>query len=287
LVLGLTLLGLPASSRSQGFTDPAPPQAASFPADATLKEATTFPGLTFHAAPKPLPEGAVTADWPRFLGPSDDAKTPETQLLDRFPEGGLKKVWEMKTGNSYTSPAIVAGRMVVFHRLDDEEVIRNVAGRVRTLGALEDLTFLSAVDMMAVGPDNFTDWKGLLLFGLYDRVRRVLEQGIDALWRRDEELAERRVQVASVLGEEASVQEVERFFGALLATGLSFMLVVQAMTNMAVAVRLFPTTGQPLPVVSYGGTSLLFTCLSIGIILAISRSVTDPEGWERAHGVPA
>jgi cell division protein FtsW len=65
------------------------------------------------------------------------------------------------------------------------------------------------------------------------------------------------------------------------------MLVVQAMTNMAVAVRLFPTTGQPLPVVSYGGTSLLFTCLSIGIILAISRSVTDPEGWERAHGVPA
>jgi len=79
----------------------------------------------------------------------------------------------------------------------------------------------------------------------------------------------------------------KRFFGALLATGLSFMLVLQAMTNMAVAVRLFPTTGQPLPVVSYGGTSLLFTCLSIGIILAISRSVTDPEGWERAHGVPA
>jgi [protein-PII] uridylyltransferase len=101
--------------------------------------------------------------------------------------------------------------------LDDEEVIRNVAGRVRTLGALEDLTFLSAVDMMAVGPDNFTDWKGQLLFGLYDRVRRVLEQGIDALWRRDEELAERRVQVASVLGEEASAQEVERFFGALPA----------------------------------------------------------------------
>jgi cell division protein FtsW len=79
----------------------------------------------------------------------------------------------------------------------------------------------------------------------------------------------------------------QRFFGALLAAGLSFMLVLQAMTNMAVAVRLFPTTGQPLPVVSYGGTSLIFTCLSIGIILAVSRSVTDPEGWERAHGVPA
>ncbi len=124
LVLGLTLLGLPASSRSQGFTDPAPPEVIPAPAVAPPTEATTFPGLTFHAAPKPLPEGAVTADWPRFLGPSDDAKTPETHLLERFPEGGLKKVWEMKTGNSYTSPAIVAGRMVVFHRLGDEEVIQ-------------------------------------------------------------------------------------------------------------------------------------------------------------------
>jgi hypothetical protein len=124
LLLGLTLFGLPLASRAQGFTDPAPPQAASFPAGATLKEATTFPGLTFHAAPKPLPEGAVTADWPRFLGPSDDGKTTETHLLERFPEGGLKKVWEMEKGSSYTSPAIVGGKMVVFNRLGDEEVIQ-------------------------------------------------------------------------------------------------------------------------------------------------------------------
>jgi outer membrane protein assembly factor BamB len=124
LLLGLTLFGLPLASRAQGFTDPAPPQAASFPADATLKEATAFPGLTFHAAPKPLPEGAVTADWPRFLGPTDDAKTTETHLLERFPEGGLKKVWEMEKGNSYTSPSIVGGKMVVFNRHGDEEVIQ-------------------------------------------------------------------------------------------------------------------------------------------------------------------
>lgn len=124
LVLGLTLLGLPAVSRAQSFTDPATPQVTPAPSDATPKEATTFPGLTFHAAPKPLPEGAVTADWPRFLGPTDDAKTTETQLLERFPEGGLKKVWEMEKGNSYTSPSIVDGKMVVFNRRGDEEVIQ-------------------------------------------------------------------------------------------------------------------------------------------------------------------
>ncbi len=66
-------------------------------------------------------------------------------------------------------------------------------------------------------------------------------------------------------------------FGALAALGLAFMLVVQALINMGVAVSLFPTTGQPLPLVSMGGTSTLFTCLSIGIILSLSRSVYNPE----------
>jgi len=72
-----------------------------------------------------------------------------------------------------------------------------------------------------------------------------------------------------------------RHFGGLLAMGLGFMLVFQAMINMAVAVRLFPTTGQPLPLVSYGGTSMVFTCLAIGMIIAVSRSVTHPDQWEK------
>jgi len=53
---------------------------------------------------------------------------------------------------------------------------------------------------------------------------------------------------------------------------------VQALVNMGVSVRLFPTTGQPLPLVSYGGTSLLFTCLSLGIMLAVSRVVQHDDG---------
>lgn len=66
-------------------------------------------------------------------------------------------------------------------------------------------------------------------------------------------------------------------FGALLAAGLSFSLVFQAMINMAVAVNLLPVTGQPLPMVSMGGTSLWFTSLAIGIILSVSRKIEEDE----------
>jgi cell division protein FtsW len=67
-------------------------------------------------------------------------------------------------------------------------------------------------------------------------------------------------------------------FGAFLAVALSFTLVIQALVNMAVNVNLFPTTGVTLPLVSMGGSSLLFTCFSIGIILSVARNVEDAEG---------
>ncbi|SET57954.1 FtsW/RodA/SpoVE family cell cycle protein [Hymenobacter actinosclerus] len=60
-------------------------------------------------------------------------------------------------------------------------------------------------------------------------------------------------------------------FGGLLSAGLTFSLVLQAMVNMGVAVGLGPITGLPLPLLSMGGTSLIFTGISIGIILAVSR----------------
>jgi len=67
-------------------------------------------------------------------------------------------------------------------------------------------------------------------------------------------------------------------FGAFLALALSFTLVIQAMVNMAVNVNLFPTTGVTLPLVSMGGSSLWFTCFSIGIILSVARNVEQMEG---------
>ena len=70
-------------------------------------------------------------------------------------------------------------------------------------------------------------------------------------------------------------------FGGLLAMGLAFSLVMQAMVNMGVAVGLFPVTGQPLPFVSMGGTSLLFTGLSIGIIISVTKEIDKVKNDER------
>ncbi len=71
-------------------------------------------------------------------------------------------------------------------------------------------------------------------------------------------------------------------FGAFLALALSFTLVIQAIANMGVNVSLFPNTGVTLPLVSMGGSSFLFTCLAIGIILSVSRNVEQQEGQEAA-----
>ena len=67
-------------------------------------------------------------------------------------------------------------------------------------------------------------------------------------------------------------------FGAFLELGLSFTLAIQALINMAVTVNLFPVTGVTLPLVSMGGTSFIFTCLAIGIILSVARNVEQLEG---------
>ena len=74
-------------------------------------------------------------------------------------------------------------------------------------------------------------------------------------------------------------------FGAFLALGLSFTLAIQAIANMAVTVNLFPVTGVTLPLISMGGTSFIFTCLSIGIILSVARNVEQLEGKQALAAV--
>ncbi|RAI98468.1 cell division protein FtsW [Chitinophaga skermanii] len=70
-------------------------------------------------------------------------------------------------------------------------------------------------------------------------------------------------------------------FGAFLALGLSVTLVIQALAHMAVNVGLFPVTGLTLPLVSMGGSSVIFTSLAIGIILSVSRNVENIEGAKK------
>jgi cell division protein FtsW len=73
------------------------------------------------------------------------------------------------------------------------------------------------------------------------------------------------------------VTDSPKAFGALLAAGLSFSLTIQAFANMAVAVGLGPVTGVPLPLVSMGGTSILFTSVAFGIILSVSRDIEEKK----------
>ncbi|MBL7841898.1 MAG: FtsW/RodA/SpoVE family cell cycle protein [Cyclobacteriaceae bacterium] len=76
----------------------------------------------------------------------------------------------------------------------------------------------------------------------------------------------------------------ERAFAGLLSAGLSFDLVCQAMVNMGVVVGLGPITGQPLPFISMGGTSMIFTGLSVGIILSVSRGERDEVFDQKSKG---
>jgi cell division protein FtsW len=78
----------------------------------------------------------------------------------------------------------------------------------------------------------------------------------------------------------------ERAFGGLLSAGLCFDLVCQAMINMGVVVGLGPITGQPLPLISMGGTSMVFTGLALGIVLSVSRGEQDQLWGEKTGEEP-
>jgi len=71
------------------------------------------------------------------------------------------------------------------------------------------------------------------------------------------------------------VTKCPKAFGAILAMGLCLNLVIHALANMAVSVHLVPVTGLTLPLVSMGGTSVLFTCISLGVILSVSKYVEE------------
>ncbi len=66
-------------------------------------------------------------------------------------------------------------------------------------------------------------------------------------------------------------QKATTLFGKLLIIGLGFPIIFQAFINMGVAVELLPVTGQPLPLISSGGTSIWMTCIAIGIILSVTK----------------
>jgi len=73
------------------------------------------------------------------------------------------------------------------------------------------------------------------------------------------------------------VKKSSRTFPAFLVIGLAVMITFQAIINMAVVVNLLPVTGQPLPMISMGGSSLLFTCVALGIIQSVCRGLKQQQ----------
>jgi cell division protein FtsW len=81
-------------------------------------------------------------------------------------------------------------------------------------------------------------------------------------------------------------QKAETVFGKLLALGVGLPIVFQALINMAVAVELFPVTGQTLPLISSGGTSIWMTCMAIGIVLSVSAKRQELKEAEQSEEHP-
>ncbi|WOD44367.1 FtsW/RodA/SpoVE family cell cycle protein [Hwangdonia lutea] len=83
-----------------------------------------------------------------------------------------------------------------------------------------------------------------------------------------------------------AAQKSDTIFGKLLVLGVGLPIVFQALINMAVAVELFPVTGQTLPLISSGGTSIWMTCLAIGIILSVSAKREEIKEQENSEDNP-
>ncbi len=76
-------------------------------------------------------------------------------------------------------------------------------------------------------------------------------------------------------------------FGSLMAFGLGFLIIIQAMVNMGVSIGLLPVTGQPLPFVSMGGTSLMATGIILGMILSVTCSMEEEQEMSKEQEIQA
>lgn len=96
---------------------------AGFCSGAEISAPKPHPDVRVHAKPKPLPRGAVTHDWPSFLGPAHNAISTETKLQRQWPAGGPTLLWEFRKGTGYSSPAIAGSHLVYMHRVSNQEKV--------------------------------------------------------------------------------------------------------------------------------------------------------------------
>ena len=115
-------IGLVLPARGERCADPAPPQVHEIGDEDPPSPRPHLP-VTFHQPPRPLAPGAMTHDWPTFLGPQRNGTSPETSLLKDWGDDGPRVLWEMKKGESYSAPSVSGHRLIFFHRVNDKEVV--------------------------------------------------------------------------------------------------------------------------------------------------------------------
>lgn len=103
------------------FTDPAPPKVNAPSGGKAAAQANA--DVVKHKKPGALAKGAVTEDWPSFLGPQHNGVSRETKLSKKFPASGPPLVWEMAKGTGYASPAIAGDKLVFLHRRGNQEMV--------------------------------------------------------------------------------------------------------------------------------------------------------------------
>ena len=112
-----------ATSAKGQAADPAPPAVQELAPAPPPPPPQKNPDASFRGAPKPLSPDAAVTDWASFLGPNHNLVVPETKILDAWPEGGPRAVWEVKKGSGYAAPAVVGESILLFHRVGNNEVL--------------------------------------------------------------------------------------------------------------------------------------------------------------------
>jgi outer membrane protein assembly factor BamB len=77
-----------------------------------------------------LAASALASDWPQFLGPARNGVYPDHDLIDAFPPGGPKVLWKKDIGQGFSGPVVSAGKLVVFHRLNDKETVECLDAKI-------------------------------------------------------------------------------------------------------------------------------------------------------------
>lgn len=146
------------------------------------------PGLTFIAPPKPLAVGATTHDWRHFLGPTHDGHSTEAPLLPSFGPGVPKRVWTVTKGEGFATPAVVGERVILFHRLEQQEVVECFQAETgKRLWKHADTTTYSDRYGFNGGPrcQPISDGERVYTFGVAGKLTCRLVTTGQVVWQRD------------------------------------------------------------------------------------------------------